>query len=115
MKIINPIDINFPCKIVHSFFDGNENIYILKVDEEKSIPIPEAHLELYVDNHINMSVFDMRKDILDMKKRIEVLEAGISFQNQTSNGSSLPASKVASGNERGYDNGEEKVSTPVAK
>ncbi|QUB66106.1 hypothetical protein [Prevotella melaninogenica] len=67
VNIINDIDIDFPCKIEHRFFDGNENIYILKVDEEKSIPIPEAHLELYVDNHINMSVFDMRKDILDIK------------------------------------------------
>lgn len=115
VKIINPIDIDYPCKIVHSFFDGNENIYIIKVNEEKSIPIPQAHLELYVDNHINMTVFDMKEEILDLRKRIEVLEAGISFQNQTSNGSSLPASKVRSGNERIYDKGEEKLSTTVAK
>lgn len=109
VKIINAIDINFPCQIVHSFFDGNENIYILKVNEEKSIPVQEAALELYVDNHINISVFDMRKEILDIKKRIEALEEYVSFRDQTHNGSSLPASKVRSGNERIYDEGEKSV------
>lgn len=115
VKIINAIDINSPCKIVHSFFDGNKNIYIIEVNEEISIPVEEEALELYVDNHINMLVFDMRKDVLDMKKRIEALEAGVSSLNQTSNCSSLPASKVRSGNERIYDEGEENVSTTVAK
>lgn len=57
----------------------------------------------------------MKEEILDLQKRIEVLKAGISFQNQTSNGSLLPASKVMSGNERIYDKCEEKVSTTVAK
>lgn len=45
----------------------------------------------------------MKEEILDLRKRIEVLEAGIIFQNQTSNGSSLPASKIASGNEGVYE------------
>lgn len=115
VKIINAIDIDFPCKIEHRFFDGRENIYILRVGKEKSTLAPEINLELYVDNHINVTVSDMKEEILDLRKRIEVLEAGISFQNQTSNGSSLPASKVRSGNERIYDKGKEKVSTPVAK
>lgn len=113
VKIINPIDIDYPCKIVHSFFDGNENIYILKVNEEKSIPIPEAHLELYVDNHINMTVFDMKEEILDLRKRIEVLEAGKSVANPTSNSNSLPASEIKSGSERRYEEaGESKVCLP---
>ena len=113
VKIINPIDIDYPCKIVHSFFDGNENIYILKVNEEKSIPIPEAHLELYVDNHINMTVFDMKEEILDLRKRIEVLEAGKSVANPTSNSNSLPASEIKSGSERRYEEaGERKVCLP---
>lgn len=113
VKIINPIDIDHPCKIVHSFFDGNENIYILKVNEEKSIPIPEAHLELYVDNHINMTVFDMKEEILDLRKRIEVLEAGKSVANPTSNSNSLPASEIKSGSERRYEKaGESKVCLP---
>lgn len=115
VKIINSIDIDFPCQIEHRFFDGRENIYILRVDKEKSTLVPEINLELYVDNHINMTIFDMKEEILDLRKRIEVLEAGISFQNQTSNGPLLPASKVMSGNERIYDKCEEKVSTKVAK
>lgn len=113
VKITNHIDIKFPCQIEHSFFDGKENLYILRVNDEKSIIEPEMFLVLYVDNHINMAVSDMRKDILDMKKRIEALEAGVSSQNQTSNCSSPPASKV--GNKRICDEGEENVSTTVAK
>lgn len=115
VKIINSIDIDFPCQIEHRFFDGRENIYILRVGKEKSTLVPEINLELYVDNHINMTVFDMKEEILDLRKRIEVLEAGISFQNQTSNGSLLPASKVMSGNEMIHDKCEEKLSTKVAK
>ena len=103
VNIINAIDIDFPCKIEHRFFDGIENLYILRVSEEKSILVPEDNLELYTDNHTDMLVFDMRKEILDLRKRIEVLEAGKIFQNQTSNGSSLPASKVKNGNERRYE------------
>lgn len=115
VKITNRIDIKFPCQIEHSFFDGKENLYILRVNDEKSIIEPEMFLVLYVDNHINVAVSDIRKDILDIRKRIEALEESKSSQNQTSNCSSLPASKVRSGNERRYDEGEEKVSTAVAK
>nr|DAQ31444.1 MAG TPA: hypothetical protein [Caudoviricetes sp.] len=102
VKIINAIDIDFPCKIEHRFFDGRENIYILSVGKEKSTLVPEINLELYTDNHIDILVFDMRKEILDLRKRIEVLEAGKSVTNQTPNESSLPASEIASGNERRY-------------
>lgn len=115
VKIINAIDIDFPCKIEHRFFDGRENLYILRVGKEKSILVPEINLELYVDNHINMTVFDMKEEILDLRKRIEVLEAVISFQNQTSNGSSLPASEVKSGSERRCDEAEEEKCMPAAE
>ena len=100
VKIVNAIDIDFPCKIEHRFFDGRENLYILRVSKEKSILVPEDNLELYTDNHTDMLVFDMRKEILDLRKRVEVLEAGKSFAKPTPNESSLPASEVASGNER---------------
>nr|WP_314662057.1 hypothetical protein [uncultured Prevotella sp.] len=60
-KIINAIDIDVPCKIEHRFFDGRENLYILSVGKEKSTLVPEINLELYVDNHINMTVFDIKK------------------------------------------------------
>lgn len=56
VKIINSIDIDFPCQIEHRFFDGRENIYILRVGKEKSTLVPEINLELYVDNHINMTI-----------------------------------------------------------
>ena len=61
VNIINAIDIDFPCKIKHRFFDGRENLYILSVGKEKSTLVPEINLELYVDNHINMTVFDIKK------------------------------------------------------
>lgn len=115
VNIINAIDIDFPCKIEHRFFDGIENLYILRVSEEKSILVPEDNLELYTDNHTDMLVFDMRKEILDLRKRIEVLEAGKIFQNQTSNGSSLPASKVKNGNERRYEEAGEEENMPASK
>ena len=107
VKIINAIDIDVPCKIEHRFFDGRENLYILSVGKEKSTLVPEINLELYVDNHINMTVFDIKKEILDLQKRIEVLEAGKSVANPTSNGFSLPASEIASDNERRYDDAED--------
>lgn len=106
VKIINHIDIDFPCKIEHRFFDGKGNLYILRVGKEKSILVPEVYLELYVDNHTDILVFDMRKEMLDLRKRIEVLEAEKSVANHTSNESSLPASEVASGNERRYEEAE---------
>lgn len=106
VKIINPIDIDFPCKIEHRFFDGKENLYILRVGKEKSTLVPESNLELYTDNHTDMLVFDMRREILDLRKRIEVLEAEKSVTNPTPNESSLPASKVTSGNERRYEEAE---------
>lgn len=106
VKITNSIDIDFPCKIEHSFFDGRENMYILRVSKEKSTLVPEINLELYTDNHTDMLVFDMRREILDLRKRIEVLEAEKSVTNPTPNESSLPASKVTSGNERRYEEAE---------
>lgn len=113
VKIINAIDIDVPCKIEHRFFDGRENLYILSVGKEKSTLVPEINLELYVDNHINMTVFDIKKEILDLRKRIEVLEAGKSVANPTSNSNSLPASEVKSGSERRYEEaGESKVCLP---
>ena len=113
VKIINAIDIDFPCKIEHRFFDGDQNIYILRVNKEKSILVPEINLELYTDNHIDMLVFDMRKEILDLRKRIETLEAEKSVANPTPNESSLLASKVTSGNERRYEDIE--VKAEIAK
>lgn len=115
VNIINAIDIDSPCKIEYRFFDGVINVYILRVGKEKSTFVPEINLELYVDNHINMTVFDMKEEILDLRKRIEVLEAGIIFQNQTSNGSSLPASKVKNGNERRYEEAGEEENMPASK
>lgn len=106
VKIINAIDIDFPCKIEHRFFDGRENLYILRIGKEKSTIVPEDHLELYTDNHIDMLVFDMRREVSDLRKRIEVLEAEKSVAKPTPNESSLPASEVASGNERRYEEAE---------
>lgn len=103
VKIINAIDIDFPCKIEHRFFDGRENIYILRVSKEKSILVPEINLELYTDNHIDILVFNMRREISDLRKRIEALEAEKSAANPTPNESSLPASEITSGNERRYE------------
>lgn len=109
VKIINAIDIDFPCKIEHRFFDGRENIYILRVGKEKSTLVPEVNLELYTDNHTDVLVFDMRREMLDLRKRIEVLESEKSVANTTPNESSLPASKVTSGNERRYEEAEAEV------
>lgn len=94
----------YPCKIAYRFFDGKENSYIVCDDNENERPFFERDLVLYVNDGNNYdTILEMQKEILELQKRITSLEFEVSKANQELKGFSLPTSKVASGNERRYD------------
>lgn len=104
VKVINQPEVpNFPCKIVYRFFDRKNIVYIIAIGDGNETPILEEHLELYIDNNNSDTIQQMQKEILDLQKRITDLEFEVSKANQELKGFSLPTSKVASGNERRYD------------
>ena len=97
----------YPCKINYRFFDGKENSYIICDDNENERPFFERDLVLYANDGNNYdTVLEMQKEILDLQKRITSLEFEVSKANRDLNAFSLPTSKVASGNERRYDEAE---------
>lgn len=97
----------YPCKINYRFFDGKENSYIICDDNENERPFFERDLVLYA-NDCGV-IQEMQKEILDLQKRITSLEFDVSKINRINNDFSLPVSKVASGNERRYEEVEAEI------
>lgn len=105
---INKDSPKYPCKINYRFFDGKENSYIICDDNENERPFFERDLVPYTNDSNNYdTILEMQKEILDLQKRITSLEFEVSKANGDLNAFSLPTSKVASGNERGYEQVEE--------
>lgn len=97
----------YPCKINYRFFDGKENSYIICDDNENERPFFERDLVLYAnDSNDYGTIQKMQKEILDLQKRITNLEFEVSKTNRTYEDFSLLVSKVASGNERRYEEAE---------
>lgn len=108
----------YPCKINYRFFDGKENSYIICDDNENERPFFERDLVLYANDGNDYGVIqEMQKEILDLQKRITSLEFEVSKANRDLNAFSLPTSKVASGNEKRYDEAEAEaeISMPVCE
>jgi hypothetical protein len=106
----------YPCKINYRFFDGKENSYIICDDNENERPFFERDLVLYVNDGNNYdTIQEMQKEILDLQKRITSLEFEVSKANRDLNAFSLPTSKVASGNEKRYDEAEAEIAMPVCE
>ena len=108
----------YPCKITYRFFDGKEISYIVCDDNENERPFFERDLVLYANDSNDYGVIqEMQKEILDLQKRITSLEFEVSKANRELNGFSLPASKVASGNERRYEEAEAEaeIAMPACK
>lgn len=100
----------YPCKINYRFFDGKENSYIICDDNENERPFFERDLVLYANDSNDYGVIqEMQKEILDLQKRITSLEFDVSKINRIDNDFSLPVSKVASGNERRYEEVEAEI------
>lgn len=100
----------YPCKINYRFFDGKENSYIICDDNENERPFFERDLVLYANDSNNYdTIQEMQKEILDLQKRIMILEFEVSKANRDLNAFSLPTSKVVSGNERRYEEGEVEI------
>lgn len=107
---INKDSPKYPCKINYRFFDGKENSYIICDDNENERPFFERDLVPYTNDSNNYdTILEMQKEILDLQKRITSLEFEVSKANGDLNAFSLPTSKVASGNERGYEQVEEEA------
>lgn len=108
----------YPCKIAYRFFDGKEISYIIRDDNENEKPFIERDLVSYTNDSNDYGVIqEMQKEILDLQKRITILEFEVSKANRELNGFSLPTSKVASGNERRYDEAEAEaeIAMPACK
>lgn len=108
----------YPCKIAYRFFNGKEISYIIRDDNENERPFIERGLVSYTNDSNDYGVIqEMQKEILDLQKRITSLEFEVSKANRELNGFSLPTSKVASGNERRYDEAEAEaeIAMPACK
>ncbi len=104
----------YPCKIAYRFFDGKEISYIVCDDNGNGIPFIERDLVPYTnDSNDYGAIQKMQKEILELQKRITSLEFEVSKANREFNGFSLPTSKVASGNERRYEEAE--IAMPECK
>lgn len=99
---------NYPCKITYQFFNGDFNVYVVDIGDNKEESVLEDDLRLYANNsNDGGTIQQMQKDILALQKRITCLEFEVSKTNQIYNGFSLSTSKVASGNEIRYKEAED--------
>lgn len=99
---------NYPCKITYQFFNGDFNVYVIDIGDNKEESVLEDDLRLYANNSNDYGVIQkMQKEILDLQRRITNLEFEVSKTNRTYEDFSLPVSKVKSGNERRYDDAED--------
>ena len=106
----------YPCKINYRFFDGKENSYIICDDNENERPFFERDLVLYANDSNNYdTILEMQKEILELQKRITILEFDVSKANRDLKAFSLPISKIVSGNERRCDEAEAEIAMPACK
>lgn len=98
---------NHPCKITYQFFNGDFNIYIVDIGDNKEETVLEDDLRLHTNDGNDYNIIhEMQEEILALQRRITNLEFEVSKANRELNGFSLPASKVTSGNERRYEEAE---------
>ena len=84
---------NYPCKITYQFFNGDFNIYVVDIGDNKEEIVLEDDLRLYANNSNDYdAILQMQKEILTLQKRITSLEFEVSKANQEYKAFSLPGS-----------------------
>lgn len=89
---------NYPCKITYQFFNGDFNIYVVDIGDNKEEIVLEDDLRLYANNSNDYdAILQMQKEILTLQKRITSLEFEVSKANREYKAFSSPISKVKGG------------------
>nr|DAP50082.1 MAG TPA: hypothetical protein [Caudoviricetes sp.] len=89
---------NYPCKITYQFFNGDFNIYVIDIGDNKEETILEGDLRLYANNSNDYgTIHGMQEEILALQRRMTILEVEVSKANREYKAFSSPISKVKGG------------------
>ena len=89
---------NHPCKITYQFFNGDFNIYIVDIGDNKEETVLEDDLRSHANDGNDYNIIhEMREEILALQRRITNLEFEVSKANREYKAFSSPISKVKGG------------------